>query len=187
MKAARALLVVLCGCSGYPEARRSAHQMADASDAYLREVGRRLTDEQGHLERARAAREGEARREREARRAWEREQPPVGTIDLVEQMVREEKALKLPGDLYDALLEANARREAEARARAAERAAVRRAYAAALARLEEKRGELARLRAVFESLARELSIDARIAYIERMATHARDANRSSAGAPEPER
>lgn len=178
------LLGLVAGCAGYPEAQRSAAQMADATDAYLRETGRRLSDEQAHYERARAEQDAALRRERDARAAV---RPLPQTIELVEKMIREDGALRRPGDLYEALLSDNARREAAARDRAAERAALRRAYSESLARLEEKRSDLVRLRSAFEALAAELSIEAKVAYIERLAIHARDVMRSSAGAPEPER
>lgn len=175
------VLLLVTGCAGYPEARRSAAQMADATDAYLRETGRRLSDEQAHYERARAEQDARLRRERAAVR------PAPETVELVEKMIREDGALRRPGDLYEALLSENARREAAARDRAAERAALRRGYTESLARLEEKRSDLVRLRSAFEALAAELSIEAKVAYIERLAIHARDVMRSSAGAPEPER
>lgn len=164
---------LLAGCAGYDEANRTAAHLADSTDAYLREVGGKLTAEQAFYERARADFEAQRRRETEATLAWETAQPPLEAIDLVESLAGDEEALRRPGDFYDALLEANARREAEAREEAAERAALRRAYSENLADLELKRSELARLRGVFESLAKELSIDARVAYIERLAIHAR--------------
>lgn len=165
--------MLLTGCAGYGEANRTAAHLADATDAYLRDVGAKLTAEQTFYEQARADFGAQLRRERESQRAWEASQPPLEMIDRVEEMVRDERALRWPGDFYDALLDVNARREAQAREEAADRAAFRKSYSKNLSELELKRSELARLRAVFEALAKELSIDARVAYIERLAIHAR--------------
>jgi hypothetical protein len=161
--------VLLAGCSGYGEAGRSAALMADASDAYLAEVGDKLAAEQQFYERTRSHLEAQLRSEQTTRHAWEENQPSMEAIELVEKM-----DLQSPADLYDALLEANARREEEARKTAADRAAFRRTGAENLAKLEARRAELMRLRASFEALAKELSIDARIAYIERLAITARE-------------
>lgn len=168
-----AWVLLLTGCSGYEEANRTAAHLADATDAYVREVGEKLTAEQTFYEQARADVEAQLRRERESKRAWEASQPPLEMLDRMEALVRDEGALRWPGDFYDALLAVNAEREARAREEAADRAAFRKTYSKNLADLEMKRSELARLRAAFEALAKELSIDARVAYIERLAIHAR--------------
>ncbi len=160
------MMAGLCGCSGYSEARRTAAQMAEATDAYVADVTGQLSSEQEYYEKARA----------EVERGGD---VSTHVVNLVDGLIRDEKTLQWPGEFADALMEVNTQREEGARRLAADRAAVREAYADNLSRLEVKRSELILLRASFEALAKELSIDARVAYIERLATHVLAAMRRS--------
>ena len=154
------MVAALAGCSGYEEARRSAVHLASAADAYLQEVDRQIGEEQRFFEAARSRQAGKP-------------QDEMG--ELVEEMMRDDRAALWPADFYGRLVRYNDGREQQARARAAERAEVWNAYRANLSELQRKRSELVRLRAAFESLVKEISIDARVAYLERLANHARQA------------
>jgi hypothetical protein len=168
------LALLAAGCEGVSEARRSAAQLAEATDGYVQQVGARMDAEQRAYEQARWELDGGQDR---LRRTREAARPSLGSIERVERLIASDEPMRRPAEFYDALLQENARREEEARARAADRAALRRAYAANLADLELKRSELQHLRTTFESLIKELSLVARIAYIERLAIHARSALR----------
>src|SRR5437867_6290173 len=98
------VVAVAWGCAGREEARRAALLLANATDSYVKEVSAKIVSEQRFYAQARENFERQLRNEEEKRVAWEANQPSFESLDLVEQLVRDEQKFRIPGDFFAVLL-----------------------------------------------------------------------------------
>ena len=109
------VVLLTCGCAGRKEAHRTALLLVDATDTYIKEVSQKIKAEQNYYDQAREDFETQLKNEEEKNKVWETKQPSFEILDFVEQLVRDEGRLQVPGDFYGVLLEVNRLQEERAK------------------------------------------------------------------------